>query len=235
MGQQDFPEKQQFKNAAQHVIGAVVLDPQNQPKGVPLQPGETILLSDTEQRLTANAPRDPANNPLANGQLVPSTDERPTRSERPLEAPPEPPPAAPTEPPAPAQTGDVVAGTQAHSNVNQLDATQGGLSAPPPMVPQAPPVDAQLDAERAAAVGVQPGSIGGTDAPPPEPEEEETAVEAAQQPAGAPAEGTRDELEETGAAVTPSGAAPEGEYQAEEEVATPDAPAQAAPPPRMED
>lgn len=234
MGQQDFPEKQQFKNAAQHVIGAVILDPQNQPKGVPLQPGETILLSDTEQRLTAHAPRDPANNPLANGQLVPSSEERPTRAQRPLEAPPEPPPAAPPLP-APATTGDVVAGTQAHSNPNVVDPTQGGLSAPPPMVPQTPPPDAVLDAERAAAVGVQPGALSGTDAPAVEPEEE-TAVEAAQQPAGPAPEGTRDELEETGAATAPTGPAPAGEYQAEEEVATPDAPAQEPPPPpRMAD
>lgn len=71
-------DRRLFRNNVDRVIGVVTLDHHNDPKGTPLQPGETAYLNETEMRMTANAPRDPADNPFTNGDLVEvSPDERP--------------------------------------------------------------------------------------------------------------------------------------------------------------
>jgi hypothetical protein len=42
----------------------VILDDDNKPRGMPVEPGGDIWLSKAEERLTAEAPRDPADNPF---------------------------------------------------------------------------------------------------------------------------------------------------------------------------
>lgn len=61
-------ETQWFKNNADGVVGAVKLDPgTGRPEAVAIGPGETVELTEEEQRRTASAPRDALNNPLAHG------------------------------------------------------------------------------------------------------------------------------------------------------------------------
>ena len=65
-------EKQQFRNNTDGWIGVVVIGPRGDDRGAAVEPNGTVWLSEQEQRLTANAPRDPANNPF-----VPQTFQRP--------------------------------------------------------------------------------------------------------------------------------------------------------------
>lgn len=57
-------EKQQFRNDTGGYIGAVQLSVKGEEMGVAVEPGGTVWLSEAEQILTANAPRDPADNPF---------------------------------------------------------------------------------------------------------------------------------------------------------------------------
>lgn len=57
-------EKQEFKNTTQGVVGAVRIDRKGDEIGVPVQPGESVFLSQEEQIATANAPRSKADNPF---------------------------------------------------------------------------------------------------------------------------------------------------------------------------
>lgn len=62
--------KSKFKNTGKGVAGAVQLDHQNQAKGVPVYPGESVWLSEQEQVLTAQAPRNEEDNPFTNGTFT---------------------------------------------------------------------------------------------------------------------------------------------------------------------
>lgn len=57
-------EKRKFENPTAGWVGAVVLDDDNKPKGMPVEPGGHIWLSRAEERLTAEAPRLAENNPF---------------------------------------------------------------------------------------------------------------------------------------------------------------------------
>jgi hypothetical protein len=57
-------EKQQFRNTTDGWIGAVQISVKGEELGVAVEPGGTVWLSEAEQILTANAPRDPADNPF---------------------------------------------------------------------------------------------------------------------------------------------------------------------------
>jgi hypothetical protein len=61
--------KSKFQNTSGGVVGAVVLDHEDKPKGAAIGPKGTIWLSEKEQVLTANAPRNDKDNPFANGDL----------------------------------------------------------------------------------------------------------------------------------------------------------------------
>lgn len=62
--------KDKFKNTSTGVAGAIQLDHENKAKGVPVYPGESIWLSETEQALTAEAPRNEEDNPFTNGTFT---------------------------------------------------------------------------------------------------------------------------------------------------------------------
>lgn len=57
-------EKEQFQNMSGGFIGAVVIGPKGDEKGIPVEPGGTVWLSEEEQILTANAPRLASDNPF---------------------------------------------------------------------------------------------------------------------------------------------------------------------------
>lgn len=57
-------EKEQFRNMSGGFIGAVVIGPKGDEKGIPVEPDGTVWLSEEEQILTANAPRLPKDNPF---------------------------------------------------------------------------------------------------------------------------------------------------------------------------
>lgn len=57
-------EKQQFRNNTEGWLGAVTIGPRGDDRGVAIEPNGTVWLSEAEQRLTANAPRQPEDNPF---------------------------------------------------------------------------------------------------------------------------------------------------------------------------
>lgn len=62
--------KSKFRNTSGGVAGAIQLDHQNQAKGIPVYPNEEVWLTEQEQVLTANAPRNPEDNPFENGTFT---------------------------------------------------------------------------------------------------------------------------------------------------------------------
>lgn len=109
--------KDQFRNDSPGVVGAVTVNNRGEVHGVPVYPGDTVWLSEEEQVLTANSPRDPANNPLVNGTFTLIAEQgefknaRPTRpvaetppeGERPADEEVATPDAAPAAAPPPAE------------------------------------------------------------------------------------------------------------------------------------
>jgi hypothetical protein len=57
-------QKRKFHNPTQGWVGAVVLDDDNKPKGLPVEPGGSVWLSPAEERLTAEAPKAAEDNPF---------------------------------------------------------------------------------------------------------------------------------------------------------------------------
>lgn len=54
----------EFRNTTGGALGAVKIDRRGEHKSTPVQPGDTIWLSEEEQEATANAPRRPSDNPF---------------------------------------------------------------------------------------------------------------------------------------------------------------------------
>lgn len=54
----------EFRNASEGHVGVVVFNEKSEREGRSVAPGDRVLLSEREQMMTANAPRDPANNPF---------------------------------------------------------------------------------------------------------------------------------------------------------------------------
>lgn len=75
-----------YRNASEGVCGVVVID-NNEPKGIAVQPGHTIPLSEEERIATANAPRLPEDNPFTNGTLVLDTPAEEIKNRRPIDSP----------------------------------------------------------------------------------------------------------------------------------------------------
>ena len=100
--------KSKFENVSKGVVGAVVFGLDGKPKGIPVPYKGVVWLTEEEEILTANAPRNEADNPFANGTfklLVRGTEvahARPIGStqEPPAEPEPEPESETPDEPPA---------------------------------------------------------------------------------------------------------------------------------------
>jgi hypothetical protein len=57
-------EKQQFVNNTGGYIGAVIITARGEDRGIAVEPGGTVWLSEAEQELTANAPRQAKDNPF---------------------------------------------------------------------------------------------------------------------------------------------------------------------------
>lgn len=59
-----------FQNTSPGVAGAVKLDLDGKPQGVPVRPKGEVWLTEQEQILTANAPRNEQDNPFTNGTFT---------------------------------------------------------------------------------------------------------------------------------------------------------------------
>jgi hypothetical protein len=75
--------KDQFRNDSGGVAGAVIIE-NNQAKAIPVQPGDTVWLSEDEQALTANAPKRQEDNPFINGTFTLVTEAQHIKHARPL-------------------------------------------------------------------------------------------------------------------------------------------------------
>lgn len=63
-------EKDEFVNTSAGWLGVVQFSPEGHARGYSVEPGGSVFLSEEEQMLTANAPRDDSDNPFANGSLA---------------------------------------------------------------------------------------------------------------------------------------------------------------------
>lgn len=79
--------KSEFRNTRDYMVGVVLYDQDGKPYGDVVQPGDTVWLSEQEQIATANAPKRPEDNPLANGTLVEVTPATEIANRRPLRPP----------------------------------------------------------------------------------------------------------------------------------------------------
>jgi hypothetical protein len=76
--------KDEFINTTDGWLGAVQLNHLGQALGVSVEPGGSVFLTEEEQMLTANAPRDDADNPFVNGGLKLKTRAVEMRNRRPF-------------------------------------------------------------------------------------------------------------------------------------------------------
>jgi hypothetical protein len=74
----------EFKNASDGVQGAVIMDDTGKPTGVAVRPGDSIWLTETEEILTANAPRRDEDNPFTNGSFTVLTRATEVSNRRPI-------------------------------------------------------------------------------------------------------------------------------------------------------
>lgn len=73
-----------YQNISGQTIGVVIRKADGRFGGIPCYPGETVDLDHDEQVATANAPRDPRSNVLANGQMKVIMDDLEAAERRPL-------------------------------------------------------------------------------------------------------------------------------------------------------
>lgn len=241
-------EKQQFRNNTDGYIGVVALSVKGEPSGIPVEPQGTVWLSEDEQVLTANAPRDPADNPFIPQKLQrrnPETDALEEVEVTPLVPISENRYVPANDRPIPADLAAQDAAVEAAAADAAAAAPQ---EEPPAPVPAEAPEEAPAPppARAAAAAAAAQASEGAPEAPsepqtpagpplpsaplPPGadesltvPEDEGRAPQAAvEEETAAVSPGPAHE--ETGAALPPSASAPVGEYLAGEEVGTPEAP-----------
>lgn len=240
-------EKQQFRNDSGGHLGAVVIGPKGEDRGIGIAPGETVWLSEAEQILTANAPRDPKDNPFIEQERIVTNHETGAKE------------TIKITPLVPINENRFVPANERFVPGNLVGASDSRVAADAakgeePSVPVAEQRDSVTRHEEVEELGkeARPGDL------PPTPSRARVAAEAAQpaeeapepspgilgppaphQPPRAPepapeehAEQVRPEIgEETGQAQAPSGEPVEGEYAQNEEVGQPDAPQQQPPPP----
>lgn len=166
-------EKNEYRNVTGGQLGVVAEDVDGKPQGIAVAPDDTVWLSESERIRTANAPRDPKNNPFTNGSLVKVTEGGQIKSKRAIdtetvepEEQPEPVPAAPGALPTAETEGGVPREERPPDDQQQ---------APPP----APPEPTGDDDETGAAPTPATPPVEGTPAP-----GEEVATP--QAPTGAP-------------------------------------------------
>lgn len=76
--------KDKFLNRGEGYVGVVTLAGNGERQPIAVAPGDEVWLSEEEQALTANAPRDPADNVLGNGTLELVTEGVDIKHARPL-------------------------------------------------------------------------------------------------------------------------------------------------------
>jgi hypothetical protein len=224
-------QKQQFHNETGGYLGVVVLNVKGEEVGVSVPPDGYVFLSAAEQRLTANAPRNPKDNPFVEQEfetinqttgerekirfvpLVASSDDRFTPGvERPIPA-------------------DMASGATASALAAHAATTGDSIVVEEPVGrraedPEAAPVTERVPARAQAAAD----AASAPEAPPEPPVEEETAAAGDSGPLPTGVEVGRSQVNqdefthgaETGAAVEPTGDAVVGSFAPGEEVGTPD-------------
>jgi hypothetical protein len=239
-------EKQQFKNNTGGFIGAVVITARGEDRGIAVEPDGYVWLSEEEQRLTANAPRRPEDNPFLEQELevvdnltgersvVKVTPLTPVSEDRFIPANLRPIPAdvsdvaavnaaqaAATGPEPGISTAEERSVATRHAEVDQIG---------PDVQPGEPVQPTARAAAAAAAAQEEADALAGLATPQSEPEAPQEPQEAPQPPQEAPEETAAQTDpaigEETGAAPQPIGPAPTGEFAQAEEVGTPVTPQQ---------
>lgn len=76
--------KTEFRNDSGGIIGVVTIEPGGKEVGLPLQPDETIWLSEDERIATANAHKRDEDNPFINGHLTKITNAEDVKNRRPI-------------------------------------------------------------------------------------------------------------------------------------------------------
>lgn len=251
-------QKQRFKNGSDGWVGAVVIGPKGDERGVAVEPGGEVWLSEAEQILTANAPRSAEDNPFLEQTQIRTdreTGERqeikvtplvPIEANRFVPANSRPIPAdlsaaragavAQQAATAPEPEVPVAAGKTPEQREAEVKAA-GEDTAPHAVLPPAGAAEAVAAAEAEPPPPTQPQVPTGPPAPPVPPQAPPAPPEtppAPEEPPVAPEETAAaspgPQAEETGAALPPQGPAPEGEFAQAEEVGTPEAAAQPPPP-----
>jgi hypothetical protein len=126
----------EWKNTTSGHLGVVKHDDEGKPQGVSVRPKGTVLLSEKDRVATANAPANPANNPLSNGALVCVTAEADMTHRRPIgdaerTSEPEPEPEATPEAEAGQETGAAVS-PQGEAPKGQAAPHEETATPPPP-------------------------------------------------------------------------------------------------------
>lgn len=176
--------KSKFENVSPGVLGVVQFDMEGKPKGVPVPYKGIVFLSEEEQILTANAPRNESDNPFLNGLKLLARGAEMERA-RPIgedqaDAGPESAPAPEAEDPAPEHlSGDPVGDTPAAPEDRAQGTEPPGeirteRAAPPP-----PPAPASPSGATGGAEVVKPA--------PAAPATDERQVKSAMRPSTSPA------------------------------------------------
>lgn len=242
-------EKTQFKNMTEGHVGAVAIGPKGDERGIGVEPGATVWLSEAEQILTANAPRKPEDNPfieqtflrtnqetgaqeeyqvtplvpIQENRYVPAN-ERPIPGDLPAASGAAAAQAAATGPEPAVATPDQGSVQRRTAEVEEM----GPETRPHQPAPPRAAAAAAAAAEEATAPPEAPEEEEQPQAGPPAPQA--PMPPGAQERSDTPSPQGEEETatlspgpqaEETGAPLPPTGEAPQGEYARSEEVGTP--------------
>lgn len=222
-------EKQQFQNQSGGYVGAVVIGPRGDDVGVAVEPGGYVWLSEQEQRLTANAPRQAKDNPfvkqtrerrneetdaLEEYEVVPLV---PVSDERFVPADARPVPGVQAEGAAAGQVAQAAATASEPSVPMAASVLDNPATREAQLEDEEDPAPGQVPPPSRAAAAAAAAAANAPQEPPVQPPAPPAAPPAEEHAAASPGPAS----EEVGAAVPPTGPAPQGEYTASEEVGTP--------------
>lgn len=123
--------KSKFKNVSGGVAGAIQVNHEGKAAGVPVFPGDSIWLTEQEEILTANAPRNESDNPFENGTFELEVKAEQAAHARPIGSSRSPAPAADPAPDTPAAEG---------VDPEEIDLrTEAGAANEPPQQPEPEP------------------------------------------------------------------------------------------------
>lgn len=191
--------RDEFVNSSDGFIGVITIDPNGKEKAIAVRSGASVWLSESEQILTANAPRNDEDNPFTNGDLKLRTRAADIKNRRPI-----------------GTAQEASDGGDAQQDGGPMDEQTGSANGSSPEVvdlsagddgeqPRVEKSRAKADKERQAA-------------------EKKRQAEAKKQ-----AEAGAVPVKEVGASVSPKGIPEVGKRAPGEEVGSPEAPAQGKP------